>query len=583
LAVFDNSLLNQYARRYNIPFKRSDQRKILDLLLIIPKYFDTEGINYSYSFPLGLPYISAVLKQAGHRVDCLNLNHYSGTVQELIDRYLRSEKQYDHVMTGGLSTDYNQIKKVADAVHKASPKTGLIMGGAIISSEPELMFNDFGLNYALVGEAEETVRELFECIGKKGDLNLVAGIGFKDPDGKFILTKPRENIKDLESIPWPDLEGFEYAKYLDHLHPNFDITYDLFDHPRPYPLICSRSCPFTCTFCFHPLGNRYRQRGIGSVMQEVKVMIERYHINLITIYDELFTNDREWLFEFCRQIKEFFKTLPWECKWICQMRVIDVDEEMLSTMKDAGCIMVSYGFESYSPTVLKSMRKHITPERIDYAIQTTLRHNISIQGNFIFGDVAETPATAKETLDYYKKNSHAGIFLTLINPYPGSKIYEHCVKKGIIKDRIDFISNHIYDAINMTDTMTEKEYQRMVFDIFSTRLKYMVKAKKQSIKKMPDGTYNVKAKCPHCGAMNDYKNYMLASRHVFNNKAAYCRSCRHRYFLVSPIVNLAERSWLLIGTILPGSTYYLFKTMPFIKKCWKRLKFLIKRNKVSAL
>lgn len=545
----------------------------MNLLLVVPRLFNSKGVNYNYAFPLGLAYISAVLKQAGHDVDCLNMNHYNGTAEELIGKYLRSGKRYDHVLTGGLSNDYNELKEVVDAVRSSDPKAGVIMGGAIISSEPELMFNALKIDYAVMGEGEETICELIDCLGTKGDVKDVAGIAYRSSSGKFVCTKGRENIKDLESIPWPDLEGFEFEKYLGHMHPSDVNWYDLFDHPRVYPIICSRSCPFMCTFCFHPLGRKYRQRSVDSVMEELSDRIKRYRINIIDMHDDLFTNNRVWLDEFCRRIKTFLKELQWECKWFCQMRVQDVDDDILNVMKDAGCIMISYGFESYSPTVLKSMKKHITPQQIDHAIRTTLKHNISIQGNFIFGDVAETPATAKETLDYYRKNADAGISLFFVAPLPGSELYEYCVKHGIIKDRLDFIADHIDDVFNMSATMTEREHRKMWFDVVRARSLYRVRAKRWSSEKMPDGTSTVRAECPHCRAKNEYRNYLLPSGRSFM-QMMYCRSCRYRFYIATLLFVFSERLFMFAGSFFPGGAYYLRKTLlPFIRKNLKFGKF----------
>ena len=86
------------------------------------------------------------------------------------------------------------------------------------------------------------------------------------------------------------------------------------------------------------------------------------------------------------------------------MSVNNVDDELLRILKDSGCKVVSYGFESISDDVLKSMKKPITAEKIDNALKLTLKQGLAIQANFIFGDIAETKSTAYETLNYWKKN-----------------------------------------------------------------------------------------------------------------------------------------------------------------------------------
>ena len=522
----------------------------MKILIIFSRSLGSDGINYSYLFPLGLAYISSVLKQAGHKVDILNLNHRQGNIENLIHETLDVGAKYDFVCTGGLSPHYRQVKIIVDAVHSHKSDTGIILGGGLISSEPELMFNALNPDYIVIGEGEKAITELLSCLEKKGDLGGVLGVGFRDKSGKVICNKPQTAIMDLDSLPLPDFEGFEFETYLNNQKPTDMFSYDLHDFPRVYPIICSRSCPYLCTFCFHPIGNKYRQRSIDNIMQELEYAIKRYRINNIAIYDELFSHDRERVYEFCRKIKELFKQIPWECKWGCQMRVDGLDEELLRTLKDAGCYMVSYGFESYSPIVLKSMNKHITPVQINQAVHSTLKHNLSIQANFIFGDRAETMETAQETLNYWKNNIPAGIMLAFINPFPGTVLYKHACERGIIKDKLDFIENHILEAINMTDGMTDSEFEKLKLDIFEAELKYRMCTIPVSVKKRKDtGTYNFRVKCPHCNENVEYRNYIIRYKSLFN-LMMYCRQCRRRFFLISRLYQYVVKSYLLLSPFM---------------------------------
>lgn len=550
----------------------------MKLLIVVPRANLGNSVNYKYLLPLGLAYISSVLKQAKHTVDCFNANHYEGTIDNLLGKMLTQNK-YDYVLTGGLSTSYNQIKMITEAVHKSDCDTGLILGGGLISSEPEIMLDNLMPDYIVIGEGEKTIVGLIKCLELKDDLSQVAGIGYRDLNGTIRLNKPAMPIEDLDSIPYPDFAGFEFAKYLDQMRPTDQYFYDLFDQPRVYPIVCSRSCPFLCTFCFHPAGNKYRQRSVDSIMAELTVMVKRYRINTIAIYDELFSNNRAWLYEFCRRFKAFTAGLAWECRWTCQMRVDKMDEEVLKTMKDAGCYMVSYGLESYSPVVLKSMKKHITTQQIARAVEDTYKNQISLQGNFIFGDSAETTKTANETLDYWKKHSYAGIMLGFINPYPGTDIYQHCVKRGIIKDKLDFIANHIFDVFNMSQTMTEKEFEKLKVDIYEAELKYRIYAVPHSVEQQKDGLHNINVRCPHCREVINYKNYPLTVK-AYYCFMVYCRSCRCRFFVVSKIYKSTAIMIVLLLAIMPDHLKKLWydtlqtsmKMKPLIKRWLKRKK-----------
>lgn len=471
-------------------------------------------------FPVGIAYVAASLKSAGHNVDC-----YIFTTPDGLRERLRSG--YDALATGGLSSQYGPIKNISE-IARASGIL-LIMGGGIITSEPELMSRALQVDFAVIGEGERAIVDLLACIESKGDFSLVDGIGYFSGE-QYVLTNSRAQIEDLDSLPMPDYEGFGLQRKIDAAMSSDQYHYDIFDNPREYPIITSRSCPFMCTFCYHPSGDKYRTRSVDSIMTELKIVIPQYRINIVSIYDELFSYSDERVYEFCAKFSEFVATLPWKVGWTCQMRVSGLKDNMLDAMKDAGCYMVSYGFESYNPLVLKSMKKGITPEQIHHAIHATLDRKISIQANFIFGDKAETIETARETLDFWKDHQEAGILLAFILACPNSAMYQYCIEKGIIQDRLEFIKYNIHDIYNMT-SMSDVEFLGLKVLV----QKYMVRYSPYAV---PIGgtSTSLTIKCPHCNEINEYKNYVKKKK--LYNRMMYCRSCRKRFFYVGLLYKL---------------------------------------------
>lgn len=531
------------------------------ILIIVPRYALTNEINYKYYFPLGLGYISSVLKNAGYDVDCLNLNHHAGYIKDIIDGRL-DEKNYDYVCTGGNSLLYAVIEKILNTVneHKSKPRT--IIGGPILTSEPELIFNALRPDFGVIGEGEETVVELLKYLVQDRDLGEVRGIIFRDKGGKPVLTPMRESIKDLDSIPFPDFEGIGLAEKVEHEHCNDYYHNNYLDYPRSHIILTSRGCPFKCTFCYH--FERYRERSIDNVMEELRHVVNRYKINNIIVNDECFGMKKEKLFEFCEKMKEWKNEISRELKWMCQMTVNSVDEERLKALKEAGCEAVSYGFESYSPVVLKSMQKPITPERISRAYNETIGAGMTVQAWFIFGDIAETKETAYTTLDYWKNNLAGQVGLNFIQPYPGSEIYGHCVRKGIIKDKIDFIKNKIAPDLylNMTDNMSDKEFKQLIVDVFDAISVYRRHVKPLSLKRTSKDTYTVEVECPYCEKEITYKNCYAANRLTYGFYMI-CRNCHRRFFIVSLIRKIAYDHYYISKSV---RDLYLIVTDYFKKK-----------------
>ncbi len=517
------------------------------ILVVVPRYelratpHFANKINYNYFFPLGLGYISSVLKKTGCSVDCLNLNHYNGTTEELIEKAL-NRKEYDFVCTGNNALGYDITEKIIKSVKKHESKPKFILGGHIITSEPELVFNELKIDFGVLGEGEETIIELLEHLNEEKDIKRVKGIIYKNKNNKVIITEKREPVKNIDTLPWPDFEGFEFEKQLDNLHCNYHYTTHAFDYPRVYPILGSRGCPFNCTFCYHD--SVYRNRSIDNIMEELNTMVRKYKINVILPYDECLAANKQRLFDLCKEIKKLREEISWELRWSPQLTVHNIDREAMEIMKDSGVDTVAYGFESCSSKVLKSMRKPITPELINRAFHETMNAKIGIQANLIFGDVAETKETAKETLDWWEKNCKGQVGMGFIQPYPGSRIYEHCLEKGIIKDKLEFIKNGISldNWYNMTNNMSDEEIKQLKKEILSLMSKYLKFVRPISMKKMKENIYEFKVRCPYCGKINDYKNCFI------KNKWSYgfymlCRECHMRFFIVSFIQKAAYKHY----------------------------------------
>lgn len=529
-------------------------------LLVIPRYNLTNKINYDYPFPLGLSYIYSSIKNKGYEVDCLNLNHHNGTVEEIIEEKLQSKK-YNVVCSGHTGMGYSVIEKIINICknHNSKPKT--IIGGPIVTSEPKIVFESLKPDFAVIGEGEITIIELLDSIENNKNLSEVKGIIYWK-DNKLKITNPREIISDINILPIIDFKGMGFEEQLDNRDNFFAI-----DYPRIYPILASRGCPFRCTFCYHTLGERYRQRTIENVMEELRKNVKKYKINLIWIYDDLFSIDRERLFRFCDEIKSLLKELDWKCEWYCQLTVRNLDKEMIRKLKSSGCNAVSFGFESYSNKVLKSMNKPITPEMIDKAIKLCLQEKITFQGNFIFGDTAETTETAKETLDYWRSNCEGQVRLFFIEPYPGSQIYKNCIEKGVIKDKLQFIKNNLDSSgwFNMTDNMTDEEVLKLKEDIFDARKKdyiYVVPTKIRKEEKPK--RYTLSIKCPFCKEKLTYKNFQIEDR-LIHIRWTSCKSCRMNIHIVSLLYKLGIKN---------------YKKVEFLKNIYQGLKKKQNLNKL---
>jgi len=137
----------------------------MNILLIVPRYDFSNKPNYNYYFPMGLGYISAVLKKNNYNLDCLNLNYHNGTTEQILTKKLNSKK-YDLICTGHMGIGYSIIEKIINITKKHSSKPKFILGGALITTESKLIFESLKPDFAVLGEGELTIIELLKAIEK---------------------------------------------------------------------------------------------------------------------------------------------------------------------------------------------------------------------------------------------------------------------------------------------------------------------------------------------------------------------------------------------------------------------------------
>lgn len=501
------------------------------ILLIVPRY------NYKYGeyydFPLGFGYISAALKKAGYDVHCLNLNNYNETIENIITKEVL-RLQPNIVGTGGLSVYYKNIKAVVDLARLVLPSITIMVGGGIISSEPELMLRALGADVGVIGEGDRTVVKLMDCINLGKEMTSVDGIIFRTIESgeeKIITTPNAQSISDIDALPWVDYEGFGIREYLSFQRFTDRIWFNNINSShkvRAIEMIGSRSCPFDCSFCFHPLGRVYRERSLNNFFLELENLISIYDINSLMLLDELFAAKKERLIEFCERIKSY------NLKWVVQLRVDLVSEEVLSLMKDSGCISISYGIESMSEDVLRGMKKHTKPSMIEQALDITYKKGIDIQGNLIFGDSSETMSTAKETINWWKMHRKYKLSLTNIQQYPGTKIYNDAIKKGVLIDRLSFIE-HECPMVNTTLINNDEFYYiinwiQLLNSVMSLPAKLIDVRKLDIIDSIRGELYDIECVCPHCREYNFFSSLCLSD--YLRGSLLFrltCSKCNHRF------------------------------------------------------
>ena len=552
------------------------------ILFILPKFNKDQGPfynpcgeepDYNYLMPVGMPYIVSYLKQAGYIVNGLNLNHKYGTIKEIIQTEI-IKTRYDIAFTGGLSGMFPEIRDIVSHIREVSPETKIVIGGGLVSAQPEPIMKLINPDFGVIYEGEETALELVRWIESKPnclDNPEIKGIVYTSKaDGRVHINPTRGPIKNLDALPYPDLDIFEYEKYISRQFTGGWNLYSTSDYPRPYSIVSARGCTAACSFCYHTTGPSYRYRSVENIMAEIKYAVEKYHINFFTFLDELFSYDKPRLLKFCALFQEYQKTIPWRVEMYCNLRVDCVDGEILDALKSCKNVVIGLGLESMSPVVLKSMRKHITPEQTKQCLKLIAERKLVPQGVYIFGDPAETLETANETLSFIQNHpelTRGGVFVGFVIPFPGTGIYKDALKSGLIPDETRSIEciTDLYEATTNFTKLSNKDFEKLKAMVNGLRIKSRIESVPKII-----SPYTMNGKkyievfviCPHCKSLIHYCN---TGNPDIQPVPVVCKNpnCNGRFDIVNRRTKFEQFIVKTLGFALPKSSQSI---MLFIKR-----------------
>ena len=387
----------------------------MKILFTIPPYH-----RAWQSVPYGVAIVATIAKHSGFDVQVM-LAHEDELIYAFNRRVAEevSRQSINVVAIGAHSSHYSQTAQLIAVAKKAGAIT--VLGGYLVEASPEIVPMNIGADYCVYGEGEYTFAELMKALQNNEDVGKVHGIAYMK-DGKLVTTPPRKCVSDLDELPFVDDVLCHYG-------------YSLERDPTLY-LMLSRSCPYQCTFCYHIREAHYRKKSLEYFFNEAEHYISRYGEKIKDMYilDDLFAVDKELLFEFCRRIKKY--GIP----FMAQTRVDHIDEESLIALKDAGAHCLAYGLESASNKVLASMGKNMTIEKIKEVFALTEKHGIKIQANLIIGDIEDDEETVCESEEFFHMYGYKhDLPIFLIGIYPGTHLYKHALKKGIIKDELAYL------------------------------------------------------------------------------------------------------------------------------------------------
>lgn len=317
---------------------------------------------------------------------------------------------------------YNDVK-VSAQLKKILPESFIVLVGTHPSALPEetLALSDC-LDAVALGEYDMTLLELARCLRDSSAAGGVAGLCLRR-NGSFVRTGSRYLIENVDSLP------FVSETYKRHLN-----IRDYYFAAANYPvvqIISARGCPHQCFFCVYPQifhGRRFRPRSPENVAAEFSYISENFpEAREVGIEDDTFTVDRKRVREICRYLLRSGNRL----KWYTNVRA-DVDYETLAAMKEAGCRLVTVGFESSSQEILNRMKKGLRLEQSFSFMESARKAGLLVHGCIMVGNPGETRETMEESLRFAMRLACDSFQFYPLIVYPGTEAYAWAKENGYL-------------------------------------------------------------------------------------------------------------------------------------------------------
>ncbi|MCK9593868.1 MAG: radical SAM protein, partial [Methanoregula sp.] len=326
----------------------------------------------------------------------------------------------------------------AERVKFVNPDILVILGGVHITTY-KILPEPFDLG--VIGEGEETMLEIMQTDDPIGNRYLITGLCY-NIGGKTYFTEPRPLIEPLDKIPIPD-RGITNMDY--YCKPQQIIPYH---YGRTLTMMTSRGCSFSCIFCSTKIHwQKFRAFSAERVIEEIEILINKYHAEIIHIFDDLFIADKKRFIRIHDMILE--QGIEQKVKFMCLVRSDLLDDKIMQMLKEMNVVVIGIGMESGNPKTLEYLKRNTTTiEKNRMAIDLANKYGIPVMGSFMIGNPNETEEELLQTLVFikeYRASPYLSPLSYIATAFPGTGFWKYAKEKGMPDDFDNMIMDIPHD------------------------------------------------------------------------------------------------------------------------------------------
>ena len=326
-----------------------------------PQVFSQYQIATGITPPLGIAYLASFCLRHGYEVRVIDaVGEEPGTVSPFRPEiFLRGKTIADIVDEIDADTDligisnlfsfgYPAVRELSDAIRKKHPQTPIVLGGAHPTHMYQEVLNDHAGDYVIRSEGEIPLVDLCRHLAGEIPIEEVPSLAYRGGDGAIRVTENSRRIRELDNdnVPFPARHLLPMENYISSHEAHGPTS------KRWTSMITSRGCPYGCTFC-----NIRRTKWVGrtanDVVDEIEHCMKEWGVKEFHFEDDNMTIRRDRLMAICNEIIARDLNITWQTP--NGIRASVTDKEMLTKMRDSGCVHITLAPESGSERVVQEL------------------------------------------------------------------------------------------------------------------------------------------------------------------------------------------------------------------------------------
>jgi radical SAM superfamily enzyme YgiQ (UPF0313 family) len=421
--------------------------------------------------PINIAGLAAYVRQFGHTPNIIDFEATISKHSEIDAEKMATEIMANNPHVVGFSTitpRYPLIIHTARFCKKINKDVIIILGGTHVSGEPNNVFHDLSIDYAIVGESEDPLVDLLNALEQKKDVRNIENLAYRGDDGQVIVNPKRTFIKDVNSLPFPAWDLLPLEKYRD----------PVMFHKNYMGINTARGCAWDCNFCASNVvwERKVRMRSAENVVEELRQLVENYNINEFFFYDDTYTTHKARVFEIC----ELIIKNKLDIRYFVNLRADTMTEDLTIALKESGLILGYLGVESGDQRILDQTGKGESKEEIRKACAIMRKQKLPFTCSFIIGHPGDTHESIQATIDFAKELDSDQVKFLIATPFPGTELYRLAKKLGKIEDidpmKFDDYTCYQHVAVNLSEVSDEDLllYQRKAYEEYDLQKRRII-------------------------------------------------------------------------------------------------------------